>query len=327
MVFAPDDIVPNGNLYIIHDGRVSLRGKLLSKGSWWGDDMVLQSTHLRNRHAARCVAYTTCFFVDREMLMALASRYPSTLKRIRRYAIMLALRRELILRARVNLAAHGLVGSCSSAAKKGAHISPGYAGTGGAERRYDAMLWNATHGVESKSVNPLLGPEADRVQQMSQLSSMAKSINEQGENVRQMQGQLEGLAAAVEALSGAFVRAGISSSSGSPTPIAVTSRAPASSDDRIAHTRRLSPDNIATPSDTSTELSADAMADVPAEAPVRVPIALVGTSGAPPNSSSGQGLASSARPVPGQRQRAQRQPGVVSETRASRSPPQVVARI
>ena len=48
--------------------------------------MVLQSSHLRLRHAVRALAYTTCFFVDRETLMTLAERYPATMKLIRRFA-------------------------------------------------------------------------------------------------------------------------------------------------------------------------------------------------------------------------------------------------
>ena len=209
----------------IHEGAVLIRGKVLQKGAWWGEDMVLQSVHLRNRYLVKSLSYSTCFFVDRETLMSLAERYPATMKVIRRFAATTALRRELILRTRVRLAATELFGGKS--ARDGGRGAPagGYrGGSGGSDgskielstlwggdgdhhapagkdgTKSDAMLWNATHGVTQAAVDPLLGPMARKAKQASQLSIISKASSEHGVQLRQLQQQMEGLMALPQAM-------------------------------------------------------------------------------------------------------------------------------
>jgi len=253
IIFAPEDVIHHGNLYIIHDGAVLIRGRVLQKGAWWGEDvrchrahhrtgatvlapnttlpschcmlrllrvplrdaeacargmaplltscpstcpssqMVLQSIHLRLRHAVRAIAYTTCFFVDRDTLMTLAERYPATMKLIRRFAAMTALRRELILRTRVAAAAKELGGGTNSGVEHGGigfdEIWGGGASGPGASTRSvatptDTMLWNATHGVLQAAVDPLIGHDAHKVKQAAQISAIAKASAEQAQQMR-----------------------------------------------------------------------------------------------------------------------------------------------
>lgn len=116
---------------------------------------------------------------------------------------MLALRRELILRSRIQLAIGSITKSPSS-----------LGGTNGGEdghktssprdadfARLEAMLWNIQHGVIQASVDPLLGPEAQKAKQTSQISAMEKTIDKQNQVLQGVQSQIEKLVAAVSRLS------------------------------------------------------------------------------------------------------------------------------
>jgi len=98
-VFAPAELCPQGYMYIIHRGIALYGGKVLTSGKVWGEDMILQSAHLRSKFAARCMTYVEVYMIGRDDLLALAIRYPATLKIIRRSAFRLGFRREMIRRA------------------------------------------------------------------------------------------------------------------------------------------------------------------------------------------------------------------------------------
>merc|ERR1719181_2233602 len=65
--------------------------------------MILQSVHLRSKYAARCMTYVETYMIARDDLIALAMRYPATLRLIRRSAFRLGFRREMIRRAQVSI--------------------------------------------------------------------------------------------------------------------------------------------------------------------------------------------------------------------------------
>ena len=98
-VFAPAELCPHGYMYIVHRGICLYGGKVLTSGKVWGEDMILKSPHLRSNYAARCMTYVEVYMIGRDDLIALAMRYPATLKLIRRSAFRLGFRREMIRRA------------------------------------------------------------------------------------------------------------------------------------------------------------------------------------------------------------------------------------
>ena len=200
IVFAPADMIPNGCLYIIHEGHVSLQKTKLQKGAWWGEDMVLHSVHLRSRFVARSITFSTCFFIDRDTLMNLAARYPATLKQIRRFAGMIALRRELILRARVQ--------NIFMAKKRmeGCLLQPSEVLLGFGDQttpdglEFQKLLSNATQAVSQYVVEPLLGGDAEKVRQGNYLTQVTKDMAAQSEDVRSIQENMNSLAVAQESM-------------------------------------------------------------------------------------------------------------------------------
>ena len=99
VIFPPGDIAPPSFLYIIHRGIALYRGQLLGERRVWGEDMVLESLKLRMLFTARAMNYVDVFFIGRETLFLIAEAFPEVLKRIRRFAFILALRRDVVLRA------------------------------------------------------------------------------------------------------------------------------------------------------------------------------------------------------------------------------------
>ena len=104
IVFTPGDAPPRGYLYVIHRGIVLYRAKLLHKGQVWGEDMILTDTKLRDPAIARAMNYVAVYYINRTELLAIASHFPETHRRIRKSACWLALKRTITLAAAVKRA-------------------------------------------------------------------------------------------------------------------------------------------------------------------------------------------------------------------------------
>jgi len=100
MVFAPGDMAPRGYLYIVQKGIALYRARLIIKGRVWGEDMVVANPRLRHPALARAMNYLAVNYINRTELLAVAEKYPHILWKIRRGAAFMALRREIVLRAR-----------------------------------------------------------------------------------------------------------------------------------------------------------------------------------------------------------------------------------
>ena len=116
-----------GFMYIVHRGIALYQAKIITKGKVWGQDMILSTSHLRSTAQARAMNYLEVLFISRRELLELAARYPSTAAKIRRAAILLALRREIILLAKVRIGAHPLemISAVAKLAKHGKTVENG----------------------------------------------------------------------------------------------------------------------------------------------------------------------------------------------------------
>jgi len=92
------------------------RGKVLTKGMVWGEDMILEAPSLRHKAAARAMSFLEAYYLSRDELLTLGKRHPETARAIRQHVIWLALRRELVARAREHRAALGQQSLVSKAA-------------------------------------------------------------------------------------------------------------------------------------------------------------------------------------------------------------------
>ena len=106
VVFSPSDVAPRGYLFIVQRGIMMYRGKILTKGKIWGEDMVLSTDEYRSKAPARAMNYVAAYYITRTELFMLADKYPETRKGIRLFAFKLALAREVVVLARAIRAKH-----------------------------------------------------------------------------------------------------------------------------------------------------------------------------------------------------------------------------
>jgi hypothetical protein len=100
-IYPPSEYVPVGFLHLLMRGRAHYSGRLLVKGSWWGDDCFLSSARLRRDTHGRAISYIEVASVTGERLVhvAIDHGYGRAYAAIRRHTILLALRREVVRRA------------------------------------------------------------------------------------------------------------------------------------------------------------------------------------------------------------------------------------
>lgn len=99
-LFAPKELVPTGELNIVHRGEAMYNGKVLTRGQSWGEDIILSSVKLRRNNSARACEFLEVMQLSRERLVRIIANHPKDGTRIRSQAIWLALRREMITVAR-----------------------------------------------------------------------------------------------------------------------------------------------------------------------------------------------------------------------------------
>ena len=96
-VFAPGEVAPKGNLYVVHRGLALYGAKVLTAGRVWGDDVILLNASLQSPYCARAMNYLECYTISRDTIFEIAKDYEDARKEIRRCALFMALRRQLHL--------------------------------------------------------------------------------------------------------------------------------------------------------------------------------------------------------------------------------------
>jgi hypothetical protein len=98
MVLAPFELAPAGFLYVLHRGLVIVAGELLLKGSTWGEDIILNDVApslCRPTHA-RGIVYAEVFLMTWEELDDALAAFPRAVAHVRKCAIRLAFRRQIL---------------------------------------------------------------------------------------------------------------------------------------------------------------------------------------------------------------------------------------
>ena len=102
VIFAPDENVSgNEELVVIYRGVALYGGKILASGAVWGADMLLEWEALRSRASAKALSYLETNKIGRSEVFHLAASFPRSLVRLRKYVGFLALRRSIILMAKM----------------------------------------------------------------------------------------------------------------------------------------------------------------------------------------------------------------------------------
>jgi len=99
LVFAPGETPPPTTLFLINRGAALYCGKVLTAGKLWGEDVILSSERYRSQSVARAMTYLEVYSLGHDALMEIVNLFPLAHQRVRRSAVMMALRRDMIMRA------------------------------------------------------------------------------------------------------------------------------------------------------------------------------------------------------------------------------------
>ena len=98
LVLAPFELAPCGFLYILAQGVVLVGGDLLMRGKVWGDDIILGAVapHLVRPINAKAMNYAEVYLCSWLALQAAVDGFPASALHIRKCAIRLAMRRQIL---------------------------------------------------------------------------------------------------------------------------------------------------------------------------------------------------------------------------------------
>jgi len=100
VVLAPGEVAPLRHLYVILRGSVIFGGRVLSRGAWWGDDVILTDERAFLPFLARALTFVDVNSLSADKVAELVKMYPVADAYIRKKVIMLSLRRTLVALAK-----------------------------------------------------------------------------------------------------------------------------------------------------------------------------------------------------------------------------------
>jgi len=124
--FTTGEVAVKGYLYVVMRGIVLFGGRVLTAGMWWGDDVLLYDESYFSPHSACAMSYVSALRISKQDLTSVISKFPAAQCKVRRFTILLAMRRHLINQARLVKESEGLTDSSIKHLKfKGARLHGG----------------------------------------------------------------------------------------------------------------------------------------------------------------------------------------------------------
>ena len=108
MVLSPFELAPRGFLYVLCRGFIIVGGDLLVKGMTWGDDVILLplAPSLCRPLNAKSLHYSEVYIASWPVIDEALMDFPRSAHHIRRCALRLAMRRQLVRAARLAIRLH-----------------------------------------------------------------------------------------------------------------------------------------------------------------------------------------------------------------------------
>jgi len=100
-VLAPGEVAPLRSMYVVSRGCVIFGGRVLSPGKAWGDDVILNNERHFLPYLARAMTYVDVQVLPRETLLSIVNNFPDAQRKLRRAALLLALRRFIVDEAKM----------------------------------------------------------------------------------------------------------------------------------------------------------------------------------------------------------------------------------
>ena len=101
-VFVPKEQVEwSDTLFCVGRGVASRAGRICLKGSYWGEDFILDTHQLKDRTPTNALTYIEVLMLEREVLDTMLEDFPKQLAAIRRHKIRMAVKRGIIYHSKI----------------------------------------------------------------------------------------------------------------------------------------------------------------------------------------------------------------------------------
>lgn len=101
MIYAPtEEILQERTLFIVRHGMVARRGRILSSGDIWGEDMLLSNDQLRDNNIPKALGYLSVLRLHIADLFDIVVSYPEAKARLRWAQVRIATIRGMIMLAK-----------------------------------------------------------------------------------------------------------------------------------------------------------------------------------------------------------------------------------
>jgi len=100
-------------MYILKKGIAAIEGRILTRGSVWGEDVILLGLSYVRKNIVHCLSYVETLSITRVALQSILERHPEAKRVVKKASVMLALRRAVVrsaklLREKKWMEAHGI---------------------------------------------------------------------------------------------------------------------------------------------------------------------------------------------------------------------------
>lgn len=103
-----EQISTQATLHIMKRGISAIEGRILTRGSVWGEDVILQSSLYTRRVVVHCLSYTETLSVGKFELNEVLEVHPKAKKIVKRAAVYIAMRRAMVKSAQLARESEGV---------------------------------------------------------------------------------------------------------------------------------------------------------------------------------------------------------------------------
>ena len=100
-VFPPQEICPQGVLYIVHKGVALYQGRMVTSGQSWGEDLLMKDPSMVGNGHGIAISYLSVYTLDGKVIRECLSLYPESTKKVQRTTMRWMMARMMVKAARV----------------------------------------------------------------------------------------------------------------------------------------------------------------------------------------------------------------------------------
>jgi hypothetical protein len=95
-LFAPKEVPEQRQFYFVHSGVVLYAARVLTAGTAWGEDFILESKCFFSGYVAYAMTHVEVYKLTRPQMLEAIATFPVALRAMRKQALLVALRHAMV---------------------------------------------------------------------------------------------------------------------------------------------------------------------------------------------------------------------------------------